>query len=290
MVLVPIGSGTTTSASDAKHDSQSAVGEAWKAALEKAQSERSSSSLNPTTIAGAPGGDVILPPPGLGPYAPPDFGPIIFGPDVRQPPLPEYGPDVRQPPSPEYGPDVRQPPSPEYGPDVRQPPSPEYGPDVRQPPGTFGPPGTEPTPPSTEPTPLWVNYAKGKPESGEAGQTGETGKAGKRGKAGKTGKAIKTKGKNKGQKPTPEEIKKCADIRSKVLRQAQQAQREAPGQGTSGRSGSGGQTDIKAGNTLIQIANNPQKYGYQLNPAERALLKNMGGRLIQNGRAINERI
>jgi hypothetical protein len=190
MVLVPIGSGTTTSASDAKHDSQSAVGEAWKAALEKAQSERSSSSLNPTTIAGAPGGDVILPPPGLGPYAPPDFGPIIFGPDVRQPPLPEYGPDVRQPPSPEYGPDVRQPPSPEYGPDVRQPPSPEYGPDVRQPPGTFGPPGTEPTPPSTEPTPLWVNYVKGKAESGETGQTGETGKAGKAGKTGVAGPYV----------------------------------------------------------------------------------------------------
>jgi hypothetical protein len=266
MVLVPIGSGTTTSASDTEQDSQSAVIDAWKAALEKAQSERSSSSLNPTTIAGAPGGDVILPPPGLGPYAPPDFGPIIFGPDVRQPPYPEYGPDIRQPPYP------------------------EYGPDVRQPPGTFGPPGTEPTPPSTEPTPLWVNYAKGKPESGETGQTGETGKAGKRGKAGKTGKAIKTKGKNKGQKPTPEEIKQCADIRSKVLRQAQQAQRKAPGQGKSGRSGSGGQADIKAGNTLIQIANNPQEYGYQLNSGERALLKNMGGRLIQKGRAINERI
>jgi hypothetical protein len=248
MVLVPIGSGTTTSASDTEQDSQSAVIDAWKGALEKAQSEPSSSSLNPTTIAGAPGGDVILPPPGLGPYAPPDFGPIIFGPDVRQPPSPEYGPDVRQPP------------------------------------GTFGLPGTEPTPPSTEPPPLWVNYARGKPESGETGQTGETGKAGKK------GKAIKTKGKNKGQKPTPEEIKKCADIRSKVLRQAQQAQREAPGQGTSGRSGSGGQADIKAGNTLIQIANNPQEYGYQLNPAERALLKNMGGRLIQKGRAINERI
>ncbi len=62
MVLVPIGSGTTTSASDAKQDSRSAVSDAWKGAFDKAQSERSSSLVNPTTIA-----DIILPPEDLKP-------------------------------------------------------------------------------------------------------------------------------------------------------------------------------------------------------------------------------
>jgi hypothetical protein len=173
MVLVPVGSSTTTSASDTQQDTQSAIGDAWKGAFDKAQSERSSSSANPTTIAGTFGGDAILPPPGLWPQAPPVvFGPFgpTFGPDVRQPEPPQFGPDVRQPEPPQFGPDLRQPEPPQFGPDVRQPPSPQFGPDVKDPPGTFEPPGTDPTPPSTEPTPLWVNYAKGtgkKPKQGK---------------------------------------------------------------------------------------------------------------------------
>jgi hypothetical protein len=197
MVLVPIGSGTTTSASDTKQES--AVSNAWKGTFEKAQSERSGSSVNPTTIAGAPGIDVFLPPPDLGPQAPPVFGP--FGPITTGPASPVFGPfgggphggSVEPPTEPTgpfgggpFGGSVEPPTEPTgpfgggpFGGSVEPPTEPTgpfgggpHGGSVEpptEPTGPFGggphggsvePPGTEPTPPGTEPTPLWVNNAK----------------------------------------------------------------------------------------------------------------------------------
>jgi hypothetical protein len=108
MVLVPIASGTTTIASDTKQDSQSAVIDAWKGALEKAQSERSGSSVNPTTTAGTPGPDVILPTPALGPQltvpAPPDLGPLI-----NVPAPPGQGPLINVPAPRDFGPLINVP-------------------------------------------------------------------------------------------------------------------------------------------------------------------------------------
>jgi hypothetical protein len=256
MVLVPIGSGTTTSASDTEQDTQGAVGDAWKAALEKAQSERSSSSVNSATTAGAP--DIIVPPPDLGPQAPPDFGP--FGPIITGP----FGPIITGP-----IPQPFEPPSPDptpHGGSV-EPPSPDPTPQPFEPPSF-----TEPTPQPfkpifTQPTqPGSVNYAKEKPEAGETGQTGKRGKAGK------------TKGKKKGPTLTPKDQEQDRAIRQRVLRQAKQQAQQARGEGKSGRSGTNATWRKNAGNDLIHIANDPRE---QLSPAQRDQLKTWGNQLVR---------
>jgi Contact-dependent growth inhibition CdiA C-terminal domain len=187
MVLVPIGSGTTTSASDAKQDSRSAVSDAWKGAFDKAQSERSSSLVNPTTIA-----DIILPPEDLKPPPTEPMGPFGTGPGgwSVEPPTEPMGPFGTgpggwsvEPPTEPTGPFGTgpggwsvEPPTEPTGPFGTgpggwsvEPPTEPMGPFGTgpggwsvEPPGTFPDPhGTEPMPPTTGLTPLWVNYAKG---------------------------------------------------------------------------------------------------------------------------------
>jgi hypothetical protein len=153
MVLVPVGSGTAISASDTQHDTQSAIGDAWKGAFDKAQSERSGSSVNPTTIAGTPSADVILPTPGLGPQltvpAPPDLGPLINVPAPR-----DFGPLINVPAPPAQGPLINVPAPRDFGPLINVPAPPAQGPLINVP-AQQGP---------------YVNYAKGigkKPKQGK---------------------------------------------------------------------------------------------------------------------------
>jgi hypothetical protein len=160
-LVPPIGSGTTTSASDTEQASQSAVGDAWKGALAKAQSEGSNSSVNPTTIAGAPGVDVILPPPDLGPRAPPVFGPPalpVFGPQITEPAPPDFGPLINVPAPRDLGPLVNVPAPRDFGPLVNVPAPPDFGPLINVP----APPAQGPLINVPAPQGPLVNYAKGK--------------------------------------------------------------------------------------------------------------------------------